>query len=118
MVNSPLDEETFTERISNNTLINCLFKNSLCDAWMDIQHLCHQPYVFFLLSFFRFIEKLQQDIPGKGVKRQLEILCSIYALFHLHKHLGDFLSTGCITPKQGSLANDQLRSLYSQVCPK
>ncbi|GAU24522.1 hypothetical protein TSUD_156340 [Trifolium subterraneum] len=65
----------------------------------------------------KFIEKLQQDIPGKGVKHQLEILCSIYALFHLHKHLGDFLSTGCITPKQGALANDQLRSLYSQVRP-
>jgi len=68
--------------------------------------------------FFRFIEKLQQDIPGKGVKQQLEVLCSIYALFLLHKHLGDFLSTGSITEKQGSLANEQLRSLYSQVCPK
>jgi hypothetical protein len=67
---------------------------------------------------FRFIEKLQQDIPGKGVKEQLEILCNIYALFLLHNHLGDFLSTGSITSKQGSLANDQLRSLYSQVCPK
>lgn len=65
---------------------------------------------------FRFIEKLQQDIPGNGVKQQLEILCNIYALFLLHKQLGDFLSTGCITPKQASLANDQLRSLYSQVC--
>ena len=68
--------------------------------------------------FFRFIEKLQQDIPGKGVKKQLEVLCSIYALFLLHKHLGDFLSTGCINPKQGSLASEQLRNLYSQVCPK
>ncbi|KAK2356264.1 acyl-coenzyme A oxidase [Trifolium repens] len=70
-----------------------------------------------LIVVSKFIEKLQQDIPGKGVKQQLEILCSIYALFHLHKHLGDFLSTGCITPKQGSLANDQLRSLYSKVRP-
>ena len=67
---------------------------------------------------FRFVEKLQQDIPGKGVKHQLELLCSIYALSLLHKHLGDFLSTGCITPKQGSLANDRLRSSYTQVCPK
>lgn len=67
---------------------------------------------------FRFIEKLQQDIAGKGVKQQLEILCSIYALHLLHKHLGDFLSTGCITPKQASLANEQLRSLYPQVCPQ
>lgn len=67
---------------------------------------------------FRFIEKLQQDITGKGVKHQIQLLCSIYALSLLHKHLGDFLSTGCITPKQGSLANDLLRSLYSQVCPK
>lgn len=70
------------------------------------------------LCFFRFIEKLRQDIPGKGVKQQLEVLCGIYALFLLHKHQGDFLSTGCINPKQGSLANEQLRSLYSQVCPK
>ncbi|CAL5197964.1 unnamed protein product [Lathyrus oleraceus] len=70
-----------------------------------------------LIVVSKFIEKLQQDIPGKGVKQQLEILCSIYALFHLHKHLGDFLSTGCITSKQGSLANDQLRSLYTQVRP-
>lgn len=69
-------------------------------------------------AFFRFIEKLQQDIPGKGVKQQLQALCSIYALFLLHKHLGDFLSTGCINQKQGSLANELLRSLYSQVCPK
>ncbi|XP_027335035.1 peroxisomal acyl-coenzyme A oxidase 1-like isoform X2 [Abrus precatorius] len=70
-----------------------------------------------LIVVSKFIEKLQQNIPGKGVKQQLELLCSIYALFLLHKHLGDFLSTGCITPKQGSLANEQLRSLYSQVRP-
>ncbi|KAE9597445.1 hypothetical protein Lal_00029865 [Lupinus albus] len=70
-----------------------------------------------LIVVSKFIEKLQKDIPGKGVKQQLEHLCSIYALFLLHKHLGDFLSTGCITPKQGHLANEQLRSLYSQVRP-
>ncbi|XP_054810001.1 peroxisomal acyl-coenzyme A oxidase 1-like [Prosopis cineraria] len=70
-----------------------------------------------LIVVAKFIEKLQQDIPGKGVKQQLEILCSVYALFLLHKHQGDFLSTGCITPTQASLANDQLRSLYSQVRP-
>lgn len=70
-----------------------------------------------LIVISKFIEKLQQDIPGNGVKQQLEILCNIYALFLLHKQLGDFLSTGCITPKQASLANDQLRSLYSQVRP-
>lgn len=68
--------------------------------------------------FFRFIEKLQQDIPGKGVKQILEVLCSVYALSLLHKHLGDFISTGCIDPKQGSLASEQLRNLYSQVCPQ
>ncbi|KAG8662289.1 peroxisomal acyl-coenzyme A oxidase 1 [Manihot esculenta] len=70
-----------------------------------------------LIVVSKFIEKLEQDIPGKGVKQQLEILCNIYALNLLHKHLGDFLSTGCITPKQASLANDHLRSLYSQVRP-
>ncbi|KAI7993722.1 Peroxisomal acyl-coenzyme A oxidase 1 [Camellia lanceoleosa] len=64
-----------------------------------------------------FIEKLLQDIPGWGVREQLEALCNIYALFLLHKHQGDFLSTGYITAKQASLANDQLRSLYSQVRP-
>ncbi|KAI9076528.1 hypothetical protein K1719_041514 [Acacia pycnantha] len=70
-----------------------------------------------LIVVSKFLEKLQQDIPGKGVKQELQILCSIYALFLVHKHLGDFLSTGCITAKQGSLANEQLRSLYSQVRP-
>ncbi|KAI7998347.1 Peroxisomal acyl-coenzyme A oxidase 1 [Camellia lanceoleosa] len=64
-----------------------------------------------------FIEKLLQDIPGWGVREQLEALCNIYALFLLHKHQGDFLFTSCITAKQASLANDQLRSLYSQVRP-
>jgi acyl-CoA oxidase len=70
-----------------------------------------------LIVVSKFIEKLQQDIPGNGVKQQLEVLCSVYALFLLHNNLGDFLSTGCITQKQGSLANEQLRSLYSQVRP-
>ncbi|KAJ4831601.1 Peroxisomal acyl-coenzyme A oxidase 1 [Turnera subulata] len=70
-----------------------------------------------LIVVSKFIEKVQQDIPGNGVKKQLEILCYIYALHILHKHLGDFLSTACITPKQASLANDQLRSLYSKVRP-
>jgi acyl-CoA oxidase len=70
-----------------------------------------------LIVVSKFIEKLHQEIPGKGVKQQLEVLCNIYALFLLHKHQGDFLSTGCITPKHASLANDQLRSLYSQVRP-
>ncbi|XP_059639901.1 peroxisomal acyl-coenzyme A oxidase 1-like [Cornus florida] len=70
-----------------------------------------------LIVVSKFIEKLQQDIPGKGVKQQLEVLCNIYALSLLHKHQGDFLSTGCVTPKQASLANDQLRSLYSQARP-
>ncbi|KAK8703214.1 hypothetical protein V6N13_021540 [Hibiscus sabdariffa] len=70
-----------------------------------------------LIVVSKFIERLQQDIPGKGVKRQLEILCSVYALSLLHKHLGDFVASGCITPEQGALANEQLRLLYSQVRP-
>lgn len=70
-----------------------------------------------LIVVSKFIEKLQQDISGKGVKQQLEVLCNIYALFLLHKYQGDFLSTGCITPEQASLANDELRSLYTQLRP-
>ncbi|KAF2586585.1 hypothetical protein F2Q70_00035328, partial [Brassica cretica] len=70
-----------------------------------------------LIVVSKFIAKLEQDIGGKGVKKQLNNLCYIYALHILHKHLGDFLSNNSITPKQASLANDQLRSLYSQVRP-
>uniref|UniRef100_A0A1S4B0Z2 Peroxisomal acyl-coenzyme A oxidase 1-like n=2 Tax=Nicotiana TaxID=4085 RepID=A0A1S4B0Z2_TOBAC len=70
-----------------------------------------------LIVVSKFIEKLQQDIPGEGVKQQLEVLCGIYYLFLLHKHQGDFLGTGYITSKQASLANDQLRALYSQLRP-
>ncbi|KAI7993959.1 Peroxisomal acyl-coenzyme A oxidase 1 [Camellia lanceoleosa] len=68
-----------------------------------------------LIIVSKFIEKLLQDIPGKGVREQLEALCNIYALFLLHKHQGDFLPTGCITAKQASLANDQLQSLFVQM---
>jgi acyl-CoA oxidase len=71
---------------------------------------------FVCMVFDRFIEKLQQDVPGHGVKEQLQNLCNVYALHLLHKHLGDFLATGCITPKQGALANEQLGKLYAQVC--
>ncbi|KAJ8423263.1 hypothetical protein Cgig2_012288 [Carnegiea gigantea] len=70
-----------------------------------------------LIVVSKFIEKLQQEIPGNGVKQQLRALCGIYALSNLRKHLGDFLSTGCITPKQASHANDLLRSLFSQIRP-
>ncbi|KAF6151296.1 hypothetical protein GIB67_020618 [Kingdonia uniflora] len=70
-----------------------------------------------LIVVSKFIEKLKQDIPGKGVKEQLQILCNIYALFLLHKHQGEFLATGAITLKQASLASDQLRVLYVQARP-
>ncbi|KAM5558900.1 hypothetical protein ABKV19_020518 [Rosa sericea] len=70
-----------------------------------------------LIVVSKFIEKLQQNIEGNGVKQQLETLCNIYCLNLIHKHLGDFLSTGSISPKQASLASDQLRSLYSKLRP-
>lgn len=69
------------------------------------------------MKFYRFIVKLEGEIKGKGVKNQLKNLCYIYALHLIHKHLGDFLTTNSITSEQASLANHQLRSLYSQVRP-
>lgn len=70
-----------------------------------------------LIVVSKFIDKLKQDIPGKGVKQMLEVLCNVYSLFLLHKYQGDFLATGSITTKQASLATTQLRNLYSQVRP-
>ncbi|GLJ30784.1 hypothetical protein SUGI_0610720 [Cryptomeria japonica] len=70
-----------------------------------------------LIVVSKFIEKLKQDIPGKGVKNQLEMLCNVYSLSLLHKHRGDFLSVGYLTNEQSKLASDQLRALYSQVRP-
>jgi len=64
-----------------------------------------------------FIEKVQQNIPGEGVKHQLEVLCSVYALSLVHNGRGDFLSTGYLDSKQSALATVQLRALYSQVRP-
>lgn len=66
-------------------------------------------------ALLRFIEKLQQDIPGEGVKQQLEALAGTYYLSLLHKHQGDFLATSYLNPKQAALANDQLRALYAKV---
>lgn len=70
-----------------------------------------------LIVVSKFIERLEQDVPGKGVKNQLEMLCSVYSLSLLHKHRGDFLSVGYLTNEQSKLASDQLRALYSQVRP-
>ncbi|RWR80636.1 Acyl-CoA oxidase [Cinnamomum micranthum f. kanehirae] len=70
-----------------------------------------------LIVVSKFIDKIQGDIDGMGLKEQLQALCGIYALSLLHKHLGEFLSTGCITPKQAALANEKLRSLYAKVRP-
>ncbi|VVB02227.1 unnamed protein product [Arabis nemorensis] len=70
-----------------------------------------------LIVVSKFITKIEGETKGKGVKKQLKNLCYIYALHLLHKHLGDFLSTNSVTPEQASLANHQLRSLYSQLRP-
>ncbi|RZS03092.1 hypothetical protein BHM03_00033196, partial [Ensete ventricosum] len=70
-----------------------------------------------LIIVSKFIDKVKEDIQGHGVKELLQILCNVYALSLVHKHLGDFVSTGYITPRQGALANEQLRFLYAQVRP-
>ncbi|KAE8783856.1 Peroxisomal acyl-coenzyme A oxidase 1 [Hordeum vulgare] len=40
-----------------------------------------------LIIVAKFIEKMQEDIPGPGVKEKLQKLCSIYAVHLVHKHL-------------------------------
>ncbi|KAF6169376.1 hypothetical protein GIB67_016546 [Kingdonia uniflora] len=70
-----------------------------------------------LIIVSKFIQKLKQDIPGKGVKEQLQILCNIYALFLLHKHQGEFLATGAIILKQASLASSVLGRYDGNVYP-
>ncbi|EPS70878.1 hypothetical protein M569_03881, partial [Genlisea aurea] len=70
-----------------------------------------------LIIVSKFIEKLEQGIPGEGVKQQLEWLCGIYGLSLLHRHKGDFLEAGYLNAQQAALANDQLRDLYTKVRP-
>lgn len=70
-----------------------------------------------LIVVSKFIDKLKEEIPGKGVKQQLVFLCNIYALSLLHNHQGQFLATSTITAEQASLATTQLRNLYTQVRP-
>lgn len=106
----------FPSIASSLLMCYCFFSYASSDVQLLHFSGCSLQFIFFSCSLWiRFIEKLEQEIPGKGVKEQLQNLCYVYALSLLHKHLGDFLSTGCITPKQASLANDQLRFLYSQV---
>lgn len=70
-----------------------------------------------LIVVTRFIEALKKDIPGHGVKQQLQILCSVYALSLIAANTGDFLSTGYLTSAQISLAKEQLRSFFHQMRP-
>ena len=65
---------------------------------------------------FRFLEALKRDISGRGVERQLQLLCNTYALSLVDSHAGDFLLTGYLTSEQVDLAKSQLRNLFAQVC--
>jgi acyl-CoA oxidase len=67
------------------------------------------------MSIVRFIDALRRDYSGAGVKRQLDILCRVYAISLLVAHAGDFLSTGYLTERQISLAKQQLRALFHEV---
>lgn len=70
-----------------------------------------------LIVVTRFMEALKKDIPGKGVKKQLQILCNMYALSLITARAGDFLLTGYLSNEQLDLAKAQLRNLYKQVRP-
>lgn len=70
-----------------------------------------------LIVVTRFTEALREDFPGRGVKKQLQILCKVYALSSLTAHAGDFFSTGYLSSEQVALAKDQLRALFREVRP-
>eukprot|EP00250_Pteridium_aquilinum_P017481 c2364_g1_i1 orf=79-2094(+) len=70
-----------------------------------------------LIVVTRFIEAVREEFSGRGVKRQLQILCKIYALSVLTAGAGDFLSTGYLTSEQIMQAKEQLRALYHEVRP-
>lgn len=70
-----------------------------------------------LIIVVKFMEALKRDLPGKGVRNQLQVLCNIYALSLLTAHTGDFLLTGYLSHEQVDLAKAQLRDLYRQVRP-
>ncbi|CAM6110746.1 unnamed protein product [Calypogeia fissa] len=68
-----------------------------------------------LIIVEKFIDKLQTDIPGKGIKELLQVLSYVYALDLVSIHAGDFLSTGYLTSKQVAMAKKQLRALFPKV---
>eukprot|EP00249_Psilotum_nudum_P020477 c27721_g2_i1 orf=399-2420(+) len=70
-----------------------------------------------LIVVSKFIERLEKDIPGKGVKQQLQNLCYAYALSLIAARSGDFLLTGYLSSVQIAMAKHQLQCLYSQVRP-
>lgn len=76
-------------------------------SYLQNAHIC--------VSFARFIDAVSKEFPGRGLKRQLQLLCKIYALSVLSANAGDFLVTGCLNGEQVSLAKEQLRALYREV---
>ncbi|GKB57548.1 peroxisomal acyl-coenzyme A oxidase 1, partial [Tanacetum coccineum] len=111
----PLGTTAYMGRVKTLMQSNCVIQTCFAELSADLVEASLAHCQLIVVS--KFFEKLQHEIPGKGVKQLLEVLCYVYALFLLHKHQGDFLATGYLTPKQASLANDQLRTLYSQVRP-
>lgn len=70
-----------------------------------------------LIVVSKFIEHVQTELPGGGIKGQLEVLCHTYALFQIIEHAGDFLATGYMTGKQIALAKEQLKHQFDKIRP-
>ncbi|KAH7365473.1 hypothetical protein KP509_18G030300 [Ceratopteris richardii] len=68
-----------------------------------------------LITISKFHDKLQENIPGSGVKEQLVTLYYLYALSLMVEHVGDFLSARYLTVMQANLVQKQIIVLYKKI---
>lgn len=103
------------ERCAKNVQQATDFQTGLEEYADDIVEMAQAHCQLIVLS--KFVDKLQEDIPGSHVKEQLQVLYYLYALSLMKQHLGEFLCTGYLTRAQANLAQQQLLHLFSKVRP-
>ncbi|KAI5078791.1 hypothetical protein GOP47_0006462 [Adiantum capillus-veneris] len=91
------------------------FQAGLDEYAVDIVEMAQAHCQLIVIS--KFLDKLQGEIPGPGVREQLQTLYYLYALSLIKEHIGDFLSSGYLTRTQASLVTKQLLVLYAKIRP-
>jgi acyl-CoA oxidase len=91
------------------------FEKAIADSAVEMVRMARAHCQQIVVS--KFIEELQGEIEGRGVRDQLILLCNVYAVSQIEANLGDLLEVGYLQPKQAGWVHEALAELLTQVRP-